>query len=111
MSKAIYMKVTHENQMTGLRTFELSREAYLVVSTWVREEHGEELIDVARSGRFNKRGNFTFKCGVGYAVVDADLLGGTGDGRTENKFNYVTGCYLRAPNSMRDIPAIVKRNW
>lgn len=111
MSKALYMKVTYENQMTGLRTFELSREAYFIVSDWVRDEYGKELIDVARSGRFNKRGRFTFKCGIGYAVIAADLLGGTAGGEAERRFNDDTGYYLYALYSARDIPAIVRRNW
>ena len=86
-------RVTYENQSSGLRTIELSYEAELWVRDWL-EGRGMELEDVARRPRRNKRGRFTFACGVGYAVVDADLLGGNGSGETERAFNTDTGRYI-----------------
>lgn len=90
---ALDARVTYENQSSGLRTIELSYEAELWARDWLKER-GVELEDVARRPRRNKRGRFTFACGVGYAVIDADLLGGNGDGETERAFNNETGRYI-----------------
>lgn len=87
-------RVTYENPSSGLRTIELSREAEHAVRVWL-DGRGVDMDDVARRGRRNTRGRFTFKCGVGYAVVDADLLGGNADGRTEREFENETGHYIR----------------
>lgn len=87
-------RVTYENQLTALRTIELSYEAELWARDWL-EGRGVKLEDVARRPRRNKAGRFTFACGVGYAVIDADLLGGNGDGETERAFNTETGRYIR----------------
>ena len=86
-------RVTYENQFSGSRTIELSYEAELWVRDWL-EGRGLELEDVARRPRRNKRGHFTFGCGTGYAVIDADLLGGNGDGEREREFNNATGRYI-----------------
>lgn len=86
-------RVTYENQSSGLRTIELSREAERVVRDWL-QGRGVTLEDVARRPRRNKRGRFTFACGVGYAVIDADLLGGNGSGELERAFNNDTGRYI-----------------
>ena len=90
---ALAARVTYENQFSGSRTIELSYEAELWVRDWL-EGRGVELEDVARRPRRNKAGRFTFACGVGYAVVDADLLGGNGDGELERAFNNETGRYI-----------------
>ena len=95
MSTKLDARVTYENQMSGLRTIELSYMAELYVTDWLAEQ-GIDIWDVARSIRRNKRGLLTFKCGVGYAVIDSDLLGGNGDGRTERRFNEDTGAYIFA---------------
>lgn len=91
---ALDARVTYENPSSGLRTIELSREAEHAVRVWL-DGRGVDLDDVARRGRRNTRGRFTFKCGVGYAVVDADLLGGNADGRTEREFENETGHHIR----------------
>lgn len=86
-------RVTYENATSGLRTIELSREAEHAVRVWL-DGRGIDLDTVARRGRRNSRGRFTFKCGVGYAVIDADLLGGNADGTTERAFQNETGHYI-----------------
>ena len=90
---ALDARVTYENQSSGSRTIELSYEAEVWVRDWL-EGRGVTLEDVARRGRRNKRGRFTFGCGVGYAVIDADLLGGNGSGELERAFNNETGRYI-----------------
>ena len=92
---ALDARVTYENPTSGLRTIELSREAEHAVRVWLNGR-GVILNDVARRGRRNTRGRFTFQCGVGYAVIDADLLGGNGDGQTERQFENETGHHIRA---------------
>ena len=86
-------RVTYENPTSGLRTIELSREAEHAVRVWLNGR-GVDLDTVARRGRRNKHGRFTFKCGCGYAVVDADLLGGNADGTTERAFQNETGHHI-----------------
>lgn len=86
-------RVTYLNKYTGVRTIELSRETERAVRDWL-QGRGVELEDVARRGRRNKRGHFTFGCGAGYAVIDADLLGGNGSGELERAFNNETGRYI-----------------
>lgn len=55
----------------------------------------EEVISQARGGRINKAGQFTFRCGVGYDVLSADLLGGSADGKAYSDFQAATGVSLR----------------
>ena len=86
-------RVTYTHKYSGGRTVELSHEAERVVRDWL-QGRGLELEDVARRPRRNKRGHFTFGCGIGYAVIDADLLGGNGSGELEREFNNATGRYI-----------------
>ena len=86
-------RVTYTNKYSGGRTVELSHEAERVVRDWL-QGRGMELEDVARRPRRNKRGRFTFGCGMNYAVIDADLLGGNGSGELEREFNNATGRYI-----------------
>lgn len=79
------MRITYENIYTGLRTFELSPIESQAVDTFL----GGKLAQTARSYRINKRGLVTFKGGLGYEVVDADLLGGDGTGRAHKAFRDV----------------------
>ena len=79
------LRVTYSNPTSGLRTVELSADAERAAREFLAGR-GKSLEDTARRGRRNARGRFTFKCGVGYAVVDADLFGGSGDGQQERDF-------------------------
>ena len=79
------LRVTYTNPTSGLRTVELTVDAEQAVRRFLSSQ-GRTLEDTARRGRRNARGLFTFKCGIGYAVVDADLLGGRGDGTQEREF-------------------------
>lgn len=95
MSTRLDARVIYENPMTALRTVELSYAAEIAVTAWL-ESQGRDIWQTARSIRRNKKGRVTFKCGVGYAVVDNDLLGGNGDGRTERRFNDDSDSYIYA---------------
>lgn len=44
-----------------------------------------------RAFRAHKDGGFGFSTGCGYAIFDADLLGGNGDGKAERRFTEKTG--------------------
>lgn len=94
MSRKLHARVTYENPMSGLRTIELSHEAWFAVASWLESQGHDDPTSVPRKYRVNKRGLATFKCGVGYAVIDADLLGGTADGLTERRFCIDTDSYI-----------------
>ena len=94
MSRKLHARVTYENPDTALRTIELSHEAWFTVASWLESQGHDDPTSVPRKYRVNKRGLVTFKCGVGYAVIDDDLLGGSGDGRTENRFRDETDSYI-----------------
>lgn len=87
---ALKIRVTHTNPMSGLRTLELSPQAEEATREWLLTR-GITIEDVARRPRRNARGLFTIAGGVGYAVLDSDLLGGNADGTTERAFNRDTG--------------------
>ena len=79
------LRVTYENPTSGLRTVALTPAAEQRVRDFLATQ-GRTLEETARRGRRNAHGLFTFKCGIGYAVVDADLLGGRADGAQERAF-------------------------
>ena len=79
------LRVTYTNNHSGIRTVALTPPAEQRVRAFLATQ-GLTLEDTARKGRRNAHGLFTFRCGVGYAVVDADLLGGSGDGAQERAF-------------------------
>ena len=52
---------------------------------------GFDLARVRGSRGIRKDGTLHFTTGGGYAIFDADLLGGNGDGTTERRFQDETG--------------------
>ena len=59
----------------------------------------QEWFDVSRvrgSRGVRKDGTLHFTTGVGYAIIDADLLGGSGDGRAERAANDAGFYFQRA---------------
>lgn len=84
------MRVTYENMSSGLRTIELTPLESIVVEDFL----DGKLAETARGYRVNKRGLVTFKCGVGYDVIDEDLLGGDGSGKTHRQFRDETDFQL-----------------
>lgn len=94
MARKLSARVTYENPTSGLRTIELSHEAWFAVASWLETQGHEDAASVPRRYRVNARGQVTFKCGVGYAVIDADLLGGSGDGLTESRFQSDTDSFI-----------------
>lgn len=91
--RKLYGRVTYENPYTAMRTIELYPEAWEVVRDWLIHR-GLEPKDVVRGYRVNVGGLVTFKCGVGYAVIDEDLLGGDGSGKHERKFQDDTDSFI-----------------
>ena len=63
--------------------------ALLVAQEWF------DVSGVRGSRGVRKDGTLHFTTGVGYAIIDADLLGGSGDGRAERVANDA-GFYFRA---------------
>ena len=87
-------KVLRTNPDTGMNTIAFPGRLVALIAlaqgkTW------DEVISQARGGRINKAGQFTFRCGVGYDVISADLLGGSADGKAYSDFQKVTGISLR----------------
>ena len=79
--------------MTGVRTFAIHPNDWPLVEKFY---HDRDLnpAEHIRDHRVNSAGQHTFKGGLGYDVIDADLLGGTGDGRLHREFERDTGRYV-----------------
>ena len=86
MIKTIHAKQVSENPMSGLRRYHISSEDALIILGWL----GYDMSQI-RSYRGHKSGGFGFSTGCGYAIFDADLLGGNGDGTAERRFEDETG--------------------
>lgn len=86
----------YENPMTGLSTWELQNMEYLdLLSKIVQEEGwGKDILSIARNGRINAKGRFTFHSGGGYDVIDMDLLGGNGSGKRSSILKYTYNVYV-----------------
>lgn len=84
MTSKIKIRTTYVNNYTALHTAEIT-EGWWLVRAWLESE-GRDPAEAVRKYRVNKRGNVTFKHGCGYAILDADLFGGNGDGTTERRF-------------------------
>ena len=85
MAKVIIAKRTNVNPTSGLQRWKISPEDAGTIIHWLGGT------DQIRKFRQHKDGGFGFSTGCGYAIVDADLLGGTGDGKAERKFQDDTG--------------------
>ena len=82
MSHNLEFKMIRENPVSGMRTFEYrgTREAWEAFRGYCLSQLGSDPIDIAREARMNARDRFTWRCGLGYDVVSADLLGGEANG-------------------------------
>lgn len=94
MREKLKVRQTYVNNMSGLRTLELSDRAWKVVRGWYESQGIEPSGETIRGFRVNAKGRVTFKAGVGYAVFDSDLLGGDGSGDAQNRFEDDTDAYL-----------------
>ena len=81
----MHLKILRENPATGVRTFAIHPKDWPLVEKFYHDR-GLNPADHIRDHRVNSVGQHTFKGGLGYDVVDADLLGGTGDGRLHKQF-------------------------
>ena len=89
----MHLKILRENPMTGVRTFAIHRKDWPLVEKFYHDR-ALNPADHIRDHRINSVGQHTFRGGLGYDVVDADLLGGTGDGRLHKQFERDTGRYV-----------------
>ena len=87
-------KVLRTNPDTGMSTIAFPLELVDIIAK-AQGKDWEGVISQARGGRINKEGQFTFRCGGGYDVISADLLGGSADGKAYSDFQKVTGISLR----------------
>lgn len=79
--------------MTGVRTFAIHRKDWPLVEKFYHDR-GLNPADHIRNHRVNSAGQHTFRGGLGYDVIDADLLGGNGNGRLHREFERSTGKYV-----------------
>lgn len=89
----MHLKILRENPMTGVRTFAIHPNDWPLVEKFYHDR-GMNPADHIRNHRVNSQGQHTFRGGLGYDVIDADLLGGTGDGRLHREFERNTGRYV-----------------
>ena len=87
MSHNLEFKVIRESPVSGMSTFEYrgTKEAWEAFRGYCLAELGNDPVEISREARMNARDRFTWRCGGGYDVVDAGLLGGSGDGRAHSK--------------------------
>lgn len=90
---SIQGKVLRTNPETGTRTIAFPRELVGIIAEAQGKDWGD-VISQARGGRINTAGQFTFRCGGGYDVLSADLLGGSADGKAYSDFRASTGISL-----------------
>lgn len=89
----MHLKILRENPMTGVRTFAIHPNDWPLVEKFYHDR-GLNPADHIRDHRVNSAGQHTFKGGLGYDVIDADLLGGNGNGRMHREFERSTGKYV-----------------
>ncbi|MDU5316011.1 MAG: hypothetical protein E6121_02545 [Varibaculum cambriense] len=89
----MHLKILRENPMTGVRTFAIHPNDWSLVEKFYHDR-GLNPADHIRNHRVNSAGQHTFRGGLGYDVIDADLLGGTGNGRLHREFERNTGRYV-----------------
>ena len=87
MSHNLEFKMIRENPVSGMCTLEYrgTREAWEAFRGYCLSQLGSDPIDLAREARMNAKGRFTWRCGLGYDVVSADLLGGKANGVARRK--------------------------
>ena len=89
----MHLKILRENPMTGVRTFAIHPNDWPLVEKFYHDR-GLNPADHIRNHRVNSAGQHTFRGGLGYDVIDADLLGGNGNGRMHREFERSTGKYV-----------------
>lgn len=101
-TKRLYFRHISENPTSGAQRWELSSHARIVVEEWLKAQGKGNPRDLIRGYRYNSiRGTVRFTTGIGYAILDADLLGGDGSGAAERKFQDDTGYYLSCVQGRR----------
>lgn len=83
MTVRIKPVLVSENNLTGARRWKLNKRDTSELMSW-------ELFDISQvrgSRGVRKDGTIHFTTGLGYAIIDADLLGGNGDGTAERRAN------------------------
>jgi len=89
--KRITCRLQSVNPQSGVTRWRINAKdtALLVAQEWF------DVSGVRGSRGVRKDGTLHFTTGVGYAIIDADLLGGNGDGRAERVANDA-GFYFRS---------------
>ena len=80
------IKTVSTNPTSGLMRGKVSPELASIVLDYLEGDPSK-----IRAYRTHKNGGFGLSYGGGYDVIDADLLGGNGDGAEMRKFEIATG--------------------
>lgn len=92
MSTTYRLTRLSENPHTGMSTWRVPAAAAEALDEW----HQRPAEQVARHGRRAPvAGTLAFRSGGGYDIIDADLLGGRGDGETRRRLEEQTGLIIR----------------
>ena len=81
MLTKIEVKMVSQDRWTGKRRYRIAKRDVAKLMSW----DGFDITKVRGSRGVRKDGTIHFTTGVGYAVFDADLLGGNGDGTAERR--------------------------
>lgn len=76
-------KEIYENKISGMKTIEVDIELYEKIKKFAYDIMNRP---IEIRGFKDKGKKFSFKCGVGYDIIDVDLLEGYGDGLTKRIF-------------------------
>lgn len=90
MTTHITPQLVSENSFSGARRWKLNKRDAATLVAW----EDFDITKVRGSHGVRKDGTIHFTTGGGYAIFDADLLGGTGDGAAERRANDA-GLYIR----------------
>lgn len=82
--KRLYFRHISENPTSGAQRWEMSKGMEQEVAAWL-EEQGKTIEETVRGYR-ETQGRVRFTTGIGYAILDADVLGGEGSGKAERRF-------------------------
>ena len=84
-TKRLYFRHISENPTSGAQRWEMSKDMEQEVEAWLEEEYGQTIEETVRYYR-RTQGRVRFTTVIGYAILDADVLGGDGSGKAERKF-------------------------
>ena len=90
--KRLYFRHISENPTSGAQRWEMSKDMELEVAAWLAAQN--KTIEETVRGYRETQGRVRFTTGIGYSILDADVLGGDGSGKAERQFQEDRNAYL-----------------